>query len=162
MKLTRPEHAHLIPKNPKDITYKNKCIVVLFGKNKGRRYKADGSFEEFEDEKTYMPFVVGDLDDMKHIEIVRRTKGYGVSGVELLGNIENPKVREAIANEIHLLTHAPEVSESLALKDAEIAELKARLDKVQAEKTPEKRVEILGETVAALNSRPKREKAPDQ
>lgn len=164
LKASKPEHQHLIPDDPKDFAYQNKCIVVLFGANKGHRTLADGSVERFKGEKTYMPFIVGDLDDLKHIEIVRRTKGYGVSGVELLGNIRNPQVREAIANEIHLLTHAPEVAESMKQKDEQIAALMARLEALQ-EKKAEEQVQVLVEAAearAGAGSRPKRSGAPDQ
>lgn len=126
------DYAHVLPK-PNELWCQNSAIVVLFGKNRVRRY-VDGK-EVDSEEMTYMPYAVQNVTDLDHVDLMRKRKGYGVAGVEFLENVKNRAQAAKIRHQIELLTKSPEMEAEMKAKDERIAELEAKLASLEAPKT---------------------------
>lgn len=122
-------YQHVLPKNPNEPWCRDSAIVILFGENKKRTYDAGGAEIDAE-EVTYMPFAIQNVTDLDHIDVVRKRKNYGVAGVELLENLKSRVQAAKIRKQIDLLTKSPEMEAELKAKNDRIAELEAKLAKV--------------------------------
>lgn len=124
------DYAHVIP-GKNDPSVKGKALIIFKGKNKCGKYDDTGKLVETE-EDVYMPFPVESVDDLSHVEYMRKAHGYSVVGIELLENMKNQVVAKNIAAQVALILRAPEATAQIAEKDAEIEALKAQLAAVQA------------------------------
>jgi len=142
------EYAHVIPKLS-DPSIKGKALVIFKGLNKCIKYNDVGQMVETEEE-VFMPFPIESVDDVSHVDFMRKAHGYSVVAVELLDNMKDQKAAKNIAAQIALLTRAPEAAAELAAAKSELEDLKAKLASVQGPSDAEAALKAQAAEIEAL------------
>jgi len=114
-----------------ELNYPKYPCVALLGKTRQTTYKAPGEKVEVDGDE-YMYYPINSVNDLDHVDQMRKFKRYSVVGFANLDEITKRAPYKAIEvaqikQRLDGMANPPELQRKLEAKDAELAALKAKI-----------------------------------